>query len=99
MVEQQLEALKDAIFHWEENLERVRKQNIPYISAEDCVCCNIWFDHDCEGCPIFEYTHKIECRNTPYQNVSRQCDLLTCDPRDPHQWFILESFVQTEIDF
>ena len=69
------EALEKSIAHWEDNLKNVIRADT---SAIDCALCqkfnNIFtfgeIYEQCNGCPIYEATGQIECRDTPYQQFT-----------------------------
>ena len=69
MTPQQRKALQESIEHW----ERMRDDPAPQCEAptsEDCPCCHLYFDADCQGCPIHEHTGKRFCEETPYRHAA-----------------------------
>jgi len=38
----------------------------------NCPLCKNYFDNDCNGCPIKEYTGRESCVNTPYCVVNKR---------------------------
>ncbi len=59
------EALEASILHWQENLE-AELPGAVRIGVENCALCSIYYDEDCEGCPVSERTKSKMCRSTPY---------------------------------
>jgi hypothetical protein len=65
------EALDASIAKWEKNAS-VLCSNKVLIGAEDCPLC-LLFNNDetdegecCIGCPVYEKTGKVGCKDTPY---------------------------------
>ena len=59
------EALEASILHWQENLE-AELPGAVRIGVENCALCSIYYDEDCEGCPVSERTTSKVCQSTPY---------------------------------
>ena len=63
--------LRDSVDHWEENVERVKRGDLPDTRSSECALCREynWGDRHCEGCPVYEHTGWLYCRSTPFQRV------------------------------
>ncbi len=40
------------------------------LGPEACSLCNIFVSGNCVGCPVYEFTGKGSCMNTPYDRIS-----------------------------
>jgi hypothetical protein len=71
-LQNQINALNDSIEHWEDNVYYANYQEFNFVrtGAMSCRCCQYWFEDNCDGCPIKEFTGAIKCRNTPYQKAA-----------------------------
>ena len=82
---QTLEALKASIAKWERNAEA--KTPNEYLTSDiDCPLCNLFIRDGCKGCPVFERTGELFCRDTPYRTAGPAwfdwTDLETSEHRD-----------------
>jgi hypothetical protein len=47
------------------------------ISETACACCNLWHDPFCEGCPISQYTKKVDCGDTFYDLAASRMEAVS----------------------
>ena len=67
-----LTALKESIKHWERNaFGPIGKASD---AMRDCALCGIYFNSNCEECPVRENTGRRSCHGTPYSKASRALD-------------------------
>lgn len=67
-----LEALKESIVHWEDNLAAAIARRAIHIRADSCALCKTYnraFCDACVGCPVLESTGVQYCNNSPWQKV------------------------------
>jgi hypothetical protein len=69
-------ALLGSIKHWIENANAEYRSMVSVISTS-CACCEIWNNRrlteagrECIGCPIYDFTGKTFCIDTPYHKAS-----------------------------
>ena len=60
-----LTALQRSIEKWEQKAKESVVEDVR-IGADECPLCDLFFEDDCEGCPIFEKTGHTNCRRTPF---------------------------------
>jgi len=65
-----LRALKASIRKWERNA-KVKYPDKYLVDSDDCPLCGLFFDLDCEGCPVMQRTGRRGCGDTPYIEASR----------------------------
>lgn len=65
MDEETLAALKDSI---DGKWKGIRHEGKEDKGHRDCRLCALFNDEDCQGCPIFELTGSLFCRQTPYED-------------------------------
>ena len=58
----QSDLLKESIIKWEGIVNRTKVDR----GTKNCVLCKKYYDNDCKGCPIYEFTDFTDCYNTPY---------------------------------
>lgn len=63
------EALELSIRHWEENVISAAKGETLLLGSGQCALCSLFLPNECLGCPIRKKTGRINCKNTPYDNV------------------------------
>ena len=65
-------ALRYSIQKWEAITIRIHDGLPAYDGGwRTCaLCMNYFVLHDCVGCPVFEFTGKTGCDDTPYKNYS-----------------------------
>jgi hypothetical protein len=71
-----LEAIEKCIEHWKDNLKKAEKGEKFSIGSDLCALCDIY--GLCEGCPISIETGLRGCRDTPYEDVTRDLSLRKC---------------------
>lgn len=56
---------------WEKTLEKWELAsigiNVELYTISTCGLCNLYFFHNCEGCPVLKITGKMRCIDTPYR--------------------------------
>ena len=58
-----LKALKGSIEKWQKIVSGMRRDE----GSSNCPLCREFLHtHDCVGCPVFESTGRVLCRDTPY---------------------------------
>ena len=68
MTKQNITAVKASIKHWERMRDN-KPQNGEMPTDEYCPLCLLYFDEECEGCPIMSKTDDGRCRGTPYRDA------------------------------
>lgn len=63
------------------------------IGPQSCSLCNLFYEHDCKGCPIYNKTGIILCQNSPYKEI----EWLFCSKR-PITQSTVEAF-ESELNF
>lgn len=71
------DSLELSIEKWSDIHKRIhRNKKVSYLNynRDNCALCHQYTQHfnpnveyDCLGCPVYEYTGKIDCFDTPYQ--------------------------------
>ena len=91
------EALKKSIEKWKVNLAMAKSGDYEIKTcAVDCPLCVLYFEQECEECPIQKRTGALFCYNTPYSRVteeileSRKLERVSCN---------LVSTIEDEIKF
>ena len=98
-------ALQESIFHWEENLHRVRRMDTPRIFGEFCACCAAFRLAECHHCPIKRKVGVPECGGTPWNSVreayydTTRLGYNSSEALKEKRWKKLERAVQRELDF
>ena len=92
------------IKHWEENLEKALKEQLPDIRQGSCDYCRKYFNsvwpRSCNGCPILQATGEPFCRGTPYYRVSELSDVIfEYENRSKYAWNALIRSIEEEIEF
>ena len=67
--EQTAAALEDSIQQWDENA-RAEKPEDAVIDFDDCALCDLFWDDDCDGCPVKNRTGDVMCHGSPYDEAS-----------------------------
>ena len=78
MDERTLIALKASIEKWEKNAVTIDFGEIK-VGPIECPLCELFnydIDQNCRGCPVFEKTNSIRCKNTPYMTADSLYDKL-----------------------
>lgn len=57
-----LTALQESIQKW----TLIAKGELPDMGAENCALCDLFFQMNCRGCPVYKRTGKSGCLDTPY---------------------------------
>lgn len=57
-----LKALKGSIQKWECICMGMIEDN----GVDNCPLCLMFYEQECQGCPVKKKTGKIDCRTTPY---------------------------------
>lgn len=60
-----LKALNASIAHWQDNAS-ADSPGAAKVSSEDCALCSLFFNRDCKGCPVSNFTGATACDGTPY---------------------------------
>lgn len=63
-----LQALKDSIAHWKDNLAAETPGDVN-ISRKDCALCDLFWGLGCRGCPVPEKTGSKRCKQSPYYDA------------------------------
>lgn len=63
MKKKDVELLKGSIGKWLKIKQSVKAVDV---GADNCSLCVKYFEKECEGCPIYEYTGEEGCADTPY---------------------------------
>lgn len=89
------EALLASIAHW----ERIKKGVDTAWRSHDCALCLLFNNTDeestCEGCPVYDATGQIYCRDTPYCAFVRY---VNAHPFGANKK-TFEELAQAEVDF
>jgi hypothetical protein len=65
-----IRALKDSIRKWERIVQGTGKDD----GTANCPLCVLFFDGDCKGCPVEEWTGLSGCNDSPYSDWNmHQC--------------------------
>jgi len=64
MDEQTLKALKESIKEWSKIIDRTGGDE----GTRNCPLCDIFYENNCNGCPIKEKTGEDCCYGTPYDD-------------------------------
>lgn len=59
------EAFEASILHWQENVAAERPEDVR-MGPDNCALCSLFFEDDCEGCPVMRRTGYRGCSGTPY---------------------------------
>ena len=71
------QALRWSILKWRALLRAARRLGVPIRSyAESCALCELFYEKDCNGCPVFEATGGRECVKSPFQVAAGEGDAL-----------------------
>lgn len=63
MDKETLKAIKASIAHW----KRMRKNiNSEAPTSDECPLCELFYDIDCDGCPVAAKSGERFCAKTPY---------------------------------
>lgn len=92
------EALEASIKHWQENVAAETPDNAS-IDADDCALCKIFFEGDCQGCPIQTATRDEYCCGTPYDEASELFDQWASRPHSVRTRDFWRVAAQKELDF
>lgn len=67
-----LTALKKSIKHWEENVEKSKKEILNYndIDGTNCELCCVFGNTFCVGCPVYKKTFLTHCNGSPWRSVN-----------------------------
>ena len=63
-----MNVLQGSLKKWNRILQRItdKSMRVREGGTGDCPCCIEFYDNDCKGCPIKDYTGKRQCLDTPY---------------------------------
>ncbi len=61
-------ALEESIKHWEENAAAETPEGVS-TGAENCPLCYLFFDANCQGCPVRRKTGEAACTGSPYNEA------------------------------
>jgi hypothetical protein len=95
----QIIALQESIALWNDNYVAAVNNSTFSTDFQDCACCIEWYNSDCNGCPIYQYTGKTMCDGTPYQNVRTAIKNNTSKYNDHQQRTNVINAVVDELNF
>ena len=75
------EALEASIEKWKRNAAEVNVFKTS-ISNKDCALCSLFYDDDCQGCPVSEKSGRKFCGNTPYLEASAARGIWFCETQN-----------------
>lgn len=92
------EALKQSIAHWERNVAAQTIDDIK-MGMDYCALCELYYRHDCKGCPVRAATGRPYCVGSPYESVYEAAWAL--EDKDPteQRWATYRAAAQAELDF
>ena len=83
--------------HWQENVAAERPEDVR-MGPDNCALCSLFFEDDCEGCPVMRRTGRFGCRDSPYDLADEAFDMWIetrhDDARDEFR-----KHAQAEVDF
>lgn len=85
MDERTLAALKGSIEKWEKIVAGTGLDKGP----DNCPLCQLFYQDDCRGCPVYDFTGQIWCRGSPNEWYSQTEDGSAAE----------KSAAQAELDF
>lgn len=62
-------ALDASIEHWRLDNERALTPDDARIGPNHCALCELFWDQECDGCPVRERTGKPHCEDSPYDEI------------------------------
>ena len=83
------QAIRDAVEHWKDIVTRRIKNSNP----NNCPLCRLFFDGECEGCPVSQFTGEAYCEETPYWEWANAGESETRGAAAKKELAFLESFV------
>lgn len=69
-------ALLKSIEHWKrlEACKTIAEADEEGTGVPECALCAVYYDEDCEGCPVAEFTDEDCCGGTPYHAADNALD-------------------------
>lgn len=92
-------ALVASIAKWERNT-RVEAPEEFLVTPNECPLCRVFFEDDCEGCPVMAATGKWACAGTPYEDASdAKDDWMFVHPAGDEEMGIAHAAAREEVLF
>ena len=63
MDDKTLTALKGSIAKWDAIADGTGADR----GIDNCPLCALFYNHNCDGCPVYEKTEYEDCQNSPYE--------------------------------
>lgn len=92
-----MQALEDSIAHWEANVAAQTIKDIK-LGIRHCALCHVYYNSDCQGCPVNARTGQMYCVGSPYNAAQYAAERLEDNPT-PETWEIYRRAAQAELNF